>query len=79
MVRPENVTLLADGQTAPIMRDGVVEDVIFVGSVTNFRVRLTGGEVVTAKQLTSAHHAGRTVGQAVRIGWAPDSVRPLAS
>jgi len=74
VIRPENLAVLRDGDTAPCITEGVLEDVIFVGGVTNFRVRLPGGVVLTAKRLTAETRLALAPGAPVRLGWKPEDV-----
>jgi putative spermidine/putrescine transport system ATP-binding protein len=69
MIRPENLTLLADDEDAPCLMQGRLEDAIFVGGVTNFRVQVADGIVLTAKRLTRPEDLGMTAGRSVRLGW----------
>ena len=69
IIRPENVRVLADGETADCIAQGVIEDVIFVGGVTNFRVRLPDDVVLTTKRLTAETQLALAPGVAVRLGW----------
>jgi putative spermidine/putrescine transport system ATP-binding protein len=72
LIRPEKLALLAQGETAQHMAEGVIEDVIFVGGVTNFRIRLADGIVVTAKRLTGRRDPAVAPGMPARIGWASE-------
>ena len=74
LIRPENVRVLRDGETAPCMADAVLEDVIFAGGVTNLRARLAGGVLLVAKRLTEEAQLGLTQGASVRLGWSPSDV-----
>jgi putative spermidine/putrescine transport system ATP-binding protein len=69
IIRPENVRVLREGETADCVVDGVMEDVIFVGGVTNFRVRLPDGVLLTAKRLTAETRLLLAQGAPVRLGW----------
>ena len=69
IIRPENVRVLRDGDTADCIAQGVLEDVIFVGGVTNFRVRLPDGVRLTAKRLTAETQLSLAPGAPLRLGW----------
>jgi putative spermidine/putrescine transport system ATP-binding protein len=69
IIRPENIRVLRDGDTAPCVADGVAEDVIFVGGVTNLRVRLPDDLTLTAKHLTAESRLALSPGTQVRLGW----------
>lgn len=51
------------------MVEDVVEDVVFAGGVTNFRVRTTDDVVLTAKCLASEPRFKLTAGMPIRLGW----------
>jgi spermidine/putrescine transport system ATP-binding protein len=72
-VRPERIALTTNGAGG---FDGVIEDEIYLGDRTDWRVRV--GDVV----LTVAEHAetaaARRVGDAVRLSIAPRALLPLA-
>ena len=74
VIRPENVSVLCDGSTAPCMAEGVLEEVIFAGGVTNFRVRLSDGVVMTAKRLTAENQLTLKPGAPIRLSWMPQDV-----
>jgi putative spermidine/putrescine transport system ATP-binding protein len=72
LIRPEKLTLLAPGETAAHMAEGVIEDVIFIGGVTNFRIRLADRIFVTAKRLTAQRNLALASGTPARIGWSSE-------
>ena len=81
-VRPEKITLLADGQQAAAgshVEPGVIREVSYAGVLTRYVVALdSGGELVVARQNTSAPastHDGR--GHQVRIAWQPDQASTI--
>ncbi|HVM79983.1 MAG TPA: ABC transporter ATP-binding protein [Stellaceae bacterium] len=69
VIRPENIALLGPNNVAPCIAEGVLEEMIFVGGVTNFRVRLHDGVILTAKRLTTEARLALTPGASVRLGW----------
>ena len=69
VIRPENIHVLSDGGTAPCTAEGVLDEVVFVGGVTNFRVLLPGNIVLTAKGLTAEAKLALRPGACVRLGW----------
>ncbi|MGE5202993.1 MAG: ABC transporter ATP-binding protein [Acidobacteriota bacterium] len=69
VIRPENISVLGDGDNAPYIAEGVLEDVIFVGGVTNLHVRLPDGVMLTVKRLTAECQLALLRGAALRLGW----------
>jgi putative spermidine/putrescine transport system ATP-binding protein len=60
--------------------DGVVREVVYLGSVTRFVVELDHGEtlVVVRQNLdTSAEEVGEERGRRVRLAWRPQDASPL--
>ena len=78
-VRPEKVHLLLE-ETEPVppgahAEFGVVDEVLYLGVVTRYRVRLDGGgELVAVSQnlKTAAAEALEARGRRVRVAWHPD-------
>jgi putative spermidine/putrescine transport system ATP-binding protein len=78
-VRPEKVHLLLDdAESAPSgahVESGVVDEVLYLGVVTRYRVKLDGGgELVAVSQnlKTAAAEALEARGRRVRVAWHPD-------
>jgi len=78
-VRPEKVHLLLDeAEPAPSgahVEFGVVDEVLYLGVVTRYRVKLDGGgELVAVSQnlKTAAAEALEARGRRVRVAWHPD-------
>lgn len=78
-VRPEKVHLLLDdAEPAPSgahVEPGVVDEVLYLGVVTRYRVKLDGGgELVAVSQnlKTAAAEALEARGRRVRVAWHPD-------
>lgn len=76
-IRPEKIRML-DGVEAPPASSterGHVEEVVYLGPVTRYRVRLDGGGtlVVVRQNLESTSEQVRTEqGRAVTLAWAPE-------
>jgi putative spermidine/putrescine transport system ATP-binding protein len=76
-IRPEKIRML-DGVEAPAESSterGHVEEVVYLGPVTRYRVRLDGGGtlVVVRQNLESTSEQVRTEqGRAVTLAWAPE-------
>jgi putative spermidine/putrescine transport system ATP-binding protein len=76
-IRPEKIRML-DGPTAPAESSterGNVEEVVYLGPVTRYRVRLEGGGalVVVRQNLESSSEQVQTEqGRAVTLAWSPD-------
>src|SRR5262249_53309859 len=69
MVRPEKIMLGAAGHGETGL-DGTVEEVIYVGEFTRYRVRVMPAVVINAK-VSNTHAASRAkAGDSVRLWWA---------
>jgi putative spermidine/putrescine transport system ATP-binding protein/spermidine/putrescine transport system ATP-binding protein len=69
MVRPEKITLGTAGHPHAGL-DGAVEEVIYVGEFTRYRVRVTPAVVINVK-VANTHAASRAKhGDNVRLWWA---------
>ena len=77
MLRPECIRLHVDQAPMSGARQASIEDVIFVGGATRVRLRLAGGEQVTAKRLTSAVDHVLKPGDSVLVDWDPRDVVTL--
>ena len=77
VVRPEKLVLLEESEPAEpgmSVEPGVVEQVVYVGMVTRFTVRLDHGELLVAVR-QNMHAPGRAQGfegRRVRLAWSPD-------
>jgi len=69
MVRPEMLQLIAPGEDAPNVLDGSLDEVILVGGVTKYYVRLKDGSQVVATGLTRGPVDGLEKNAAIRLGW----------
>lgn len=79
VVRPEKVvaTTNADGLNGWNRVQGRVEEVIYVGDVTKYRVRTAGGHLVRIKQLNRNEVTTYKVGNDVMLCWHPSDCRLL--
>jgi len=73
VVRPERLALLAPGDDAPNVLDGVLREVILVGGVTKYYVTLADGRAVSATRLTAGPPGAVAPVGKVRGGWSVDS------
>jgi putative spermidine/putrescine transport system ATP-binding protein len=78
-VRPEKVYLLFDdAEPAPLgahVESGTVDEVVYLGVITRFRVQLDGGgQLVAVRQNleTAAAEVLEARGQRARVAWRPD-------
>ena len=77
VVRPEKLVLLEESEPAEpgmSVEPGVVEQVVYVGMITRFTVRLDHGELLVAVR-QNMHAPGRAQGfegRRVRLAWSPD-------
>jgi putative spermidine/putrescine transport system ATP-binding protein len=74
MIRPESLRVLDPGEFAPCEVTGALEDVIFIGGRTKYRVRVEGDVVLTATRLTVAGDTAANAGSPIRLGWSPSDV-----
>jgi putative spermidine/putrescine transport system ATP-binding protein len=82
-IRPEKIRLLLDGAAPPpgaTSEEGVVSEVVYLGSITRYVVELDHGEtiVVVRQNLeTSAEEALAERGRRVRVAWRPQDASAL--
>ena len=84
-LRPERIDLAPAGAEVPaghLSIDGVVRDVVFLGSLTRYRVEVAGGAdlVVVSQNLRGAPDPARgATGLPVRLTFSPDALRPVGT
>ena len=79
-VRPEKIHLSADPPAHPNAVRGQIENVVYLGAVTFYYLRLEGELrliVMEQNQTPRPPGAGHAVGSTVYAGWATDSALPL--
>ncbi|MFC5179413.1 ABC transporter ATP-binding protein [Nocardioides taihuensis] len=78
LLRPEHLLLDPTGDVAARM-EGTITDTVFLGSVTQYRVRCANGlELMVSEPNTSSHHAHvRSPGTRVTVGWHADDAVAL--
>ncbi|MCC7046823.1 MAG: ABC transporter ATP-binding protein [Alphaproteobacteria bacterium] len=69
LVRPEHLRPLEASENACNEVSGTVSNVIFVGGITCYYVRLADGTVITARRLTEGAGAPAAIGSPIRLGW----------
>ena len=70
MLRPERVRRLRDGETADLVFDGTIEEVVYLGETVKYRIRTAGdGPPVLARWQLPAAGDVPARGDAVRVGW----------
>ena len=74
IVRPDKIRIWGgDCSEVCSLVSGVIEEVVYLGSVTQFIVRLKTGDFVTIHELNDdLEEALPQVGQAVRVRWAAE-------
>jgi putative spermidine/putrescine transport system ATP-binding protein len=77
LVRPESLRLLGDGELAINHLSGELDDVVMLGDVTRYFVRLSDGSRVSAKRLTAAAPPPAK-GSPVTLGWSVEDTVILA-
>ncbi len=78
MVRPECLSVLADGERAENEVQATLKDIIMVGGITKHYARLADGKEVVAAKLTKGPIGGTDPGQPLRLGWSAASSVLLA-
>jgi putative spermidine/putrescine transport system ATP-binding protein len=82
-VRPEKITLLAEGAPDPAgvhVEPGRISDVIYAGVLTRYIVALDGGgELVVSRQNTEAPAPGDLRGARVRLAWRSEQAFTIPS
>jgi len=74
MVRPESIMPVSEPDGLPITFEGKVEEVIYLGEVTRYRIRLGPSTVVTATWQNRVGVQSPERGSAVRVGWDTEEV-----
>ncbi|HVM77523.1 MAG TPA: ABC transporter ATP-binding protein [Stellaceae bacterium] len=69
IVRPEQLRLLGDGESAENVATGTLKETVFAGGVTRYFVTLLDGPVLSAKQLNAGGQKEPRLGDTVRLGW----------
>jgi ABC-type Fe3+/spermidine/putrescine transport system ATPase subunit len=77
LVRPESLRLLAAGDAAPNRLSGTLDDVIMLGDVTRYFVRLANGTKASGKRLTAMAPLPPK-GSPVTLGWSLEDTVVLA-
>ncbi|MEX0865134.1 MAG: ABC transporter ATP-binding protein [Acidimicrobiia bacterium] len=80
-VRPEKIAIGApEAGSRPVVVDGFVDEVVYLGMYTRYRVNVEGTVIEVASQNTGVGDEARLpkVGESVRLSWSKDSCRPLA-
>ncbi len=72
LIRPERLRLLAAAESADNVAAGILKETIFAGGVTRYFVALSGGVVLSARQLSPGAGAEPRVGDPVRLGCSAD-------
>lgn len=74
LLRPEAILALSSGESADNNSDGVVEDVVFLGSMIRCLVRLESGDMVSVVGTSPMLVGKAKVGERVRVGWNVDNL-----
>lgn len=69
LVRPEHIRPLQDSEKACNEVTGTVNNVIFIGGITCYYVKLQDGSIVTVRRLTEGRETPAQVGAPIRLGW----------
>ncbi|MCC7276242.1 MAG: TOBE domain-containing protein, partial [Alphaproteobacteria bacterium] len=74
MIRPESLHLTVGADGGPGGIAGVVESVLFAGSLMKVFLRRADGGVLQVKMLTPRGAAGELVGKPAAVSWSPRDV-----
>ncbi len=77
-LRPERIALAQapSGGDGLQWHQGQVEEVVYIGEIRKYRIRL-GGQMLTAKQQTGTGVPSFAEGAGVAVGWHPADLRPV--
>jgi len=70
-IRPEKIFFLEDPRNADCAASGVVEEIIYMGDITKYYVRLGEEELLIVKQHNREGIRERSRGEKVWMGWSP--------
>ena len=73
-LRPEKVFLGSQGRKGNAIKPlaGVVEDVIYIGEIIRYKIRLGKNELITLKEQTRSDRKQFERGEKVTVGWLPE-------
>jgi spermidine/putrescine ABC transporter ATP-binding subunit len=77
VLRPEKIKFVKHPGSLPVVIGGSVEDVIYVGEIRRYRIRISDEQVVDLRQQISSGVDVFKKGDNVSIGWALDDSRIL--
>lgn len=69
MVRPENIRILRQNETADTVVEAILEDTVMLGSFSRHIAKLSSGERLIAIQWSEEGGATHRPGDAIRLGW----------
>jgi len=77
VIRPEKIKFLDNSHSIPIALQGTVEELIYIGDIMRYRIRVSDHQTLDLKQQIShgVKEFGR--GDRVAIGWSPADMRIL--
>jgi putative spermidine/putrescine transport system ATP-binding protein len=74
LVRPESIVPLGEGDNLPNAFEAIVEDIVYLGEVTKYRLRLGPSTVVTAAWQNRGGLPRLGRGEHARVGWLVDDM-----
>lgn len=77
VVRPESIVPISKHDCLSNMFDGEVQEVIYLGDVVKYTIRIGPDTTVVAKWLVRSSIGVMTRGDRVRIGWAAEDMVPV--
>ena len=77
VIRPEKVKFLGSSDSSPIALDGTVEELIYIGDIMRYRIRVSDDQTLDLKQQISHGVKAFKRGDRVAVGWSPADMRIL--
>jgi ABC-type Fe3+/spermidine/putrescine transport system ATPase subunit len=77
LLRPESLRITVDGGAGPAGVPGTVEEVVYLGGVRRYAVRINARETLVAREPNRAGVGGLPAGSRVTVSWDPADARLL--
>jgi putative spermidine/putrescine transport system ATP-binding protein len=77
VIRPEKVKFVDRSQSAPVVLQGTVEELIYIGDIMRYRIRVSDHQTLDLKQQISHGVKAFGRGDRVAVGWSPADMRIL--
>lgn len=76
-IRPEKIKFVDASELFPVALEGVVEEVIYIGEMMRYRIRISEGKTVDLKQQISHGVKAFKKGDRVSVGWSLEDSKIL--